>query len=171
MKTIYLAGGCFWGMQKYVSLIPGVIKTVVGYANGNTAEPTYDDVCNRNTGHAETVEVVYDETVLPLTRLLDLYADVIDPVSLNRQGADIGTQYRTGIYFTCDADEAIIRGWLVLLGESLNAPVVIECEPLRQFYSAEEYHQNYLDKNEGGYCHIPKEKLDKISRAKTTKEI
>ncbi|GHU77095.1 peptide-methionine (R)-S-oxide reductase [Clostridia bacterium] len=163
MKTIYLAGGCFWGVQKYISLIPGVVKTNVGYANGRMENPTYEDVCIHDTGHAEAVEVLYDERTLPLTKLLDLYAEIIDPTSLNQQGADVGTQYRTGVYFTEDSDEAIIRGWHVLLGESLSEPVAIECEPLRQFYPAEKYHQDYLDKNPKGYCHIPKTKFENVS--------
>ncbi|MDR0818978.1 MAG: peptide-methionine (S)-S-oxide reductase MsrA, partial [Oscillospiraceae bacterium] len=165
MKKIYLAGGCFWGVQKYISLIPGVVKTTVGYANGTTEAPTYEDVCARDTGHSEAVEITYDENALPLTRLLDLYADVINPTSVNRQGADVGTQYRTGIYYTDEADAAIIRGWLTLLGESLSKPVAIECEPIRQFYPAEEYHQNYLDKNPNGYCHIPKSKFESARRS------
>ncbi|MDR2649334.1 MAG: peptide-methionine (R)-S-oxide reductase MsrB [Clostridiales bacterium] len=160
MKTIYLAGGCFWGVQKYISLIPGIIQTQVGYANGNTENPAYEDVCRRDTGHAETAEVRYDETVLPLTQLLDLYADIIDPASVNRQGNDVGTQYRTGIYYTDESDAEMIRGWLALLGESLLKPVAIECGRLRQFYPAEEYHQGYLDKNPNGYCHIPQAKFE-----------
>ncbi|MDR0838268.1 MAG: peptide-methionine (R)-S-oxide reductase MsrB [Oscillospiraceae bacterium] len=165
MKEIYLAGGCFWGVEKYIALIPGVVKTAVGYANGSTENPTYEDVCTRGTGHAETVEVVYDESALPLTRLLDLYAQVIDPTSVNRQGGDAGTQYRTGIYYTDGDDEEIIRGWLVLLGESLDAPVAIECAPLAQFFPAEEYHQGYLDRNPNGYCHIPAAKFEDARRA------
>jgi peptide methionine sulfoxide reductase msrA/msrB len=160
MKNIYLAGGCFWGVQKYLSLIPGVIETTVGYANGETENPSYEDVCNRNTGHAETVQVKYDENKLPLTRLLDLYAEIIDPTSVNRQGGDFGTQYRTGIYFTDEVDEPIINGWLTLLGESLTNPVAIENAPLRNFYPAEEYHQDHLNKNPGGYCHIPNDKFE-----------
>ncbi|GHS90038.1 peptide methionine sulfoxide reductase MsrA [Synergistales bacterium] len=162
MKTIYLAGGCFWGLQKYISMIPGVVKTRAGYANGSTVAPTYEDVCNNNTGHAETIEVIYDEKILPLTKLLDLYAEVVDPTSRNRQGMDIGTQYRTGIYCTDESDEAIVRGWSASLGETLTRPVAIECEPLRQFYLAEDYHQDYLDKNPNGYCHIPRAKFDML---------
>ncbi|MDR0905332.1 MAG: peptide-methionine (R)-S-oxide reductase MsrB [Oscillospiraceae bacterium] len=165
MKIIYLAGGCFWGVEKYIALIPGVVNTSVGYANGNTENPSYEDVCRRGTGHAETVEVTYDEKVLPLTRLLDLYAEVIDPTSVNRQGGDVGTQYRTGVYYTDEADAAIIRGWLVLLGESLTAPVAVECEQLWNFYVAEEYHQDYLDKNPNGYCHIPQSKFERARNA------
>ncbi|MDR0937249.1 MAG: peptide-methionine (R)-S-oxide reductase MsrB [Oscillospiraceae bacterium] len=169
MKKIYLAGGCFWGVEKYISLLPGVEKTTVGYANGSTENPSYEDVCKRGTGHAETVEIVYDEKILPLTRLLDFYAEIIDPTSLNKQGGDVGTQYRTGIYYTDAAEASIIRGWLTLLGESFSEPVAIECEPLRQFFPAEEYHRDYLNKNPGGYCHIPKAKFDKVRALKASK--
>jgi peptide methionine sulfoxide reductase msrA/msrB len=136
-----------------------VAGTTVGYANGHTAYPTYEDVCHRGTGHAETVEVLYDEDALPLTRLLDCYARIIDPTSVNRQGGDVGSQYRTGIYYVDESDADIILGWLVLLGESLDKPVAIECKPLEHFYPAEEYHQNYLEKNPGGYCHVTQEQF------------
>ena len=158
MKTIFLAGGCFWGLQKYLSLIKGVTNTEVGYANGETINPTYVQVC-AGSGHAETVRVEYDENSVTLTRLLDLYADVIDPTSVNRQGGDAGIQYRTGIYYVDETDRAIIAGWLILLGESLTKPVAIELKPLDNYYPAEEYHQNYLDKNPGGYCHISNDKF------------
>lgn len=158
MKTIYLAGGCFWGVQKYLSLIPGVQETTVGYANGASENPSYQEVCG-GSGHAETVRVVYDESIVSLTALLDLYAEIIDPASVNRQGADAGVQYRTGVYYEDESDRAIVSGWLALLQESLPAPVAIELAPLRSFYPAEAYHQDYLDKNPGGYCHIPKSKF------------
>jgi len=158
MKTIYLAGGCFWGLQKYLSLIKGVARTEAGYANGAAAGPTYEQVC-AGSGHAETVRVEYDENSVTLTRLLDLFADVIDPTSVNRQGCDTGIQYRTGIYYSDEADRAIIAGWLALLGESLPKPVAIELKPLDNYCPAEEYHQNYLGRNPGGYCHIPRAKF------------
>jgi len=160
MKTIYLAGGCFWGAQKYLSLIPGVVETAVGYANGPTENPSYQEVC-KNSGHAETVRVVYDENAVTLTGLLDLYAEMIDPVSVNRQGGDAGIQYRTGIYYEDESDRPLISGWLTLLQESLSKPVAVELAPLQNFYPAEAYHQNYLDKNPGGYCHIPAAKFEK----------
>ncbi len=161
MKTIYLAGGCFWGVQKYLSLVPGVKETTVGYANGATENPSYQEVC-KNSGHAETVRVVYDEKAVTLTGLLDLYAEIIDPVSVNRQGGDTGIQYRTGIYYEDESDRSMISGWLTLLQESLSEPVAIELAPLQNFYPAETYHQNYLDKNPGGYCHIPATKFDRV---------
>ena len=160
MKTIYLAGGCFWGVQKYLSLIPGVEETTVGYANGATENPSYKEGC-QSSGHAETVRVVYDEKAVTLTGLLDLYAEIIDPVSVNRQGQDTGIQYRTGIYYEDESDRSIISGWLTLLQERLSEPMAIELAPLQNFYPAEEYHQNYLDKNPGGYCHISAAKFDK----------
>lgn len=107
-KVIYLAGGCFWGLQKFIDNVPGVMETEVGYANGHTVHPSYEDVCYNNTGHAETVKVVYDESRVSLAFLLNLFYDVIDPVSVNRQGADVGTQYRTGIYFVDQQDEIVI---------------------------------------------------------------
>ncbi|MDR1542014.1 MAG: peptide-methionine (R)-S-oxide reductase MsrB [Clostridiales bacterium] len=157
-KTIFLAGGCFWGLQRYLSLIQGVTRTEVGYANGATASPTYEQVC-AGSGHAETVRVEYDDGAITLTQLLDLYAEVIDPTSINRQGADIGVQYRTGIYYADEADRALIAGWLALLGESLTKTVAIELKALENYCAAEECHQNYLDKNPGGYCHIGSDKF------------
>ena len=99
-KEIYLAGGCFWGTEQYLQNIPGILATEVGYANGNTEHPTYEEVCRHNTGHAETVKVEYEDTVIGLPYILELYYDVINPVSINRQGGDVGSQYRTGIYYT-----------------------------------------------------------------------
>jgi len=165
MKTIYLAGGCFWGMEKYLSLIQGIVSTSVGYANGRTENPSYEEVCKNDTGHAETVKVAFDPSKISLGFLLELYYDVIDPTSLNRQGADSGTQYRTGIYYTDEADRKIILDSLTFLQKKYDKPVVIEVKPLDNFYSAEEYHQKYLDKNPGGYCHIGNAKFAKARLA------
>ena len=154
MKEIYLAGGCFWGAERYLSLLPGVTATEVGYANGKTEAPTYRQVCDEGTGHAEAVKVVYDPEQISLTFLLERFYEVIDPTNLNKQGGDEGTQYRTGIYYVDPADELMITGSVILLGESLTEPVVIEVLPLENYYTAEEYHQNYLVKNPAGYCHI-----------------
>ena len=152
-RTIYLAGGCFWGCQKYFDLIPGVLETEVGYANGPTRNPTYQQV-KAHLGHAETVRVVYDDEKLPLETLLEAYFRVIDPTSVNRQGEDEGIQYRTGIYYTEEGDKPVIEACLRALQARYAAPIVVEHEPLRAFDSAEEYHQKYLEKNPGGYCHI-----------------
>ncbi len=165
-KEIYLAGGCFWGTEKYMSSVKGVLETQVGYANGNTEHPTYEEVCHHNTGHAETVKVVYDPDAVTLPFLLNLYYDAIDPSSVNRQGGDHGTQYRTGIYYTDPADEQSIRASLAQLQSRLDKKVAVECLPLRNYSPAEEYHQKYLDKNPNGYCHISREKIEKAAQAK-----
>lgn len=152
--TIYLAGGCFWGVEAYFRRIQGVLQAVSGYANGRTENPSYEDVCRRHTGHAETVKVTFDEERISLTDILRHYLRLIDPTTLNRQGNDTGEQYRTGIYYTDKGDEAVIRAALQAEQEKHAAPVVVECAPLQHFYPAEDYHQDYLGKNPGGYCHI-----------------
>lgn len=154
LKEIYFAGGCFWGLQKYFSLTGGVIDTEAGYANGVITQPTYKAVCAGDTGHAETVKVVYDDEFTSLEHLLALFYQVIDPASLNRQGNDIGTQYRTGAYFVDEADKITIIKSLRELQKQYEQPLVIEVMPLKNYHRAEEEHQNYLDKNPGGYCHI-----------------
>lgn len=165
MAEIYLAGGCFWGAQKYLGSIPGVLSTDVGYANGTTERPTYEEVCRNHTGHAEAVHVVYDPERLPLPFLLELYYDAVDPVSVNRQGGDSGTQYRTGIYYVDPDDEPVIRKSMENLQKRYSRPVAIELKPLENYAPAEEYHQKYLDKNPGGYCHIGPEKIRRASLA------
>jgi peptide methionine sulfoxide reductase msrA/msrB len=156
IKAIYLAGGCFWGIEKYLAMIRGVVGTEVGYANGRTKNPSYEDVCQRGAGHAETVKVSYDSGQVSLEKILDLFYEAIDPVSKNRQGNDIGTQYRTGIYYSDTLEEAIIRESLRKLQLRHSKPIAVEALPLENYYAAEEYHQKYLDKNPGGYCHIGK---------------
>lgn len=165
MAEIYLAGGCFWGLEEYLSGVRGVIGTEVGYANGKTQSPTYEEVCTGNTGHAETVRVEYDRAVLPLDFLLHLYFEAIDPTSVNRQGGDRGTQYRTGIYYTDEADFPVIKDAIDRLQKELNKPVAVEVKPLENFSRAEEYHQDYLKKNPGGYCHIGWDKMKKAADA------
>jgi peptide methionine sulfoxide reductase msrA/msrB len=154
VKHIYLAGGCFWGLENYLRNIHGVLSTDVGYANGKTKNPTYEDVCYKNTGHAETVHVQYDISIISLSFLLDLFFNIIDPTTLNRQGFDRGTQYRSGIYYVDDNDKEIIEKSIDKLQKQFTSPVVIEILPLKNYYLAEEYHQNYLTKNPSGYCHI-----------------
>jgi peptide methionine sulfoxide reductase msrA/msrB len=167
-KEIYLAGGCFWGTEKYFGCLPGVLSTQVGYANGNTENPSYEEVCHNGTGHAETVKVEYDDTLLGLPFLLERYYDVIDPVSVNRQGGDRGPQYRTGIYFTDGADEPMIRASIEALQTKYTQPIAVEVQPLRGFYPAEAHHQKYLDKNPGGYCHIDSAKFEAARAAADT---
>lgn len=154
MKTIYLAGGCFWGMQKFFDQFDGVVRTEVGYANGPDQAPSYEDVC-ADSGHAETLRVDFDESRVSLAELLKYYFMVIDPLSVNRQGHDEGIQYRTGIYYTDESMLPELRSFYQAEKEKAGAKLAVELEPLRNFFSAEEYHQKYLDKNPGGYCHIP----------------
>lgn len=153
-RVIYLAGGCFWGCQKYFDLTEGVTATQVGYANGHIERPTYEQVKHGDSGHAETVRVEYDPERITLGALLERYFAVIDPTAVDHQGADYGHQYRTGVYYTDAADEPVIRRALAALGERIGAKIAVECMPLTAFYPAEEYHQKYLEKNPGGYCHI-----------------
>ncbi|NLV85596.1 MAG: peptide-methionine (R)-S-oxide reductase MsrB [Clostridiales bacterium] len=162
---IYLAGGCFWGSEKYLASILGVLSTEVGYANGNTENPSYEDVCYKNTGHAEAVRVSYDPDVLPLSFLLSLYFDSVDPLAVNRQGGDTGSQYRTGIYYTHEQDVPVIEAAMKALEKRLGRPSAIEVKPLENYYPAEEYHQKYLDKNPNGYCHIGKGQIEKAAKA------
>ncbi len=152
---IYFAGGCFWGTEHFFKLIGGVITTEVGYANSIKEKPTYTEVCTGETHAAETVKVVYDPVLISLSKLVELYFETIDPTSLNKQGGDVGTQYRTGIYFTRKEDASTIKKVVKELSQKYEKPIVVEILPLENFYSAETYHQDYLNKNPEGYCHIP----------------
>ena len=162
VKTIYLAGGCFWGLEKYVGLVQGVTSTEVGYANGRRDDAKYGD----GSGYAEVVKVEYDPAVAPLPFLLGLYYDAIDPTSVNRQGNDVGDEYRTGIYYTDPADEAAIRESIAELQKGYSKPIAIEVGPLVRYSAGEGYHQDYLDKNPNGYCHIPKKLFDAAKAAR-----
>ncbi len=154
MKEIVLAGGCFWGVEEYFSRIEGVEETKVGYANGNTENPTYEEVCSNTTGHAEAIYIKFDEKVVSLKSMLNRYWAIIDPTILNRQGNDVGTQYRTGIFYKEDSDLDIINESKAMEQKKYVKEIVTEIEPLRCFYDAEQYHQKYLKKNPNGYCHI-----------------
>lgn len=164
-KEIYLAGGCFWGTQHYLKQIRGVLSTEVGYANGRGKNPDYKTVCTSQSGFAETVKVVYDPAVISLEKLLDLYYEMIDPTSHNKQGNDVGSQYRAGIFYSDKADQPIIKASLGRLATHYTEPITVECVPLKNYYRAEEYHQDYLDKNPGGYCHIPQQLFEKAKSA------
>lgn len=161
IKTIYLAGGCFWGVQHYFDQFDGILKTTVGYANGNTENPVYKDVKKGLTGDAETLEIEYDDTVISLPRILDLYFDIIDPISVNQQGEDVGISYRTGIYYVDEKDLEMIQIKYDEIQKQYDSALAVELEPLKNFFNAEEYHQKYLDKNPGAYCHIPASKFKK----------
>ena len=150
-KVIYLAGGCFWGVQEYYSRLKGVISVVAGYANGTTAFPKYEEVKSQKTGHAETVKITYDDEIISLEKLLEHFLRFVDPYSLNKQGEDEGIQYRSGVYYVDLIDAINARSYL---SSVLKPGYKIEIAKLNNFYKAEEYHQDYLKKHPDGYCHI-----------------
>ena len=154
-KDIYLAGGCFWGTEHFFKQIEGVVETEVGFANGNTENPTYKEVYTDQTGFAETVHVKYNPDVVSLSFLLQMFFKAIDPTSLNKQGHDEGTRYRTGVYYTNAEDLQIIEKAFSEEQKKYQQTMVVEKLPLQNFFTAEEYHQDYLDKNPDGYCHLP----------------
>jgi len=154
MKEIYFAGGCFWGTQHFFSQVDGVKEAICGYANGHTENPKYEEVYTDTTGFAETVKVTYNPERIGLEELTELFFCIIDPLSLNRQGHDEGTRYRTGIYFTNPAEKDILQKVYAREEQKAGARLAVELEPLRNFYPAEERHQDYLDKNPEGYCHL-----------------
>ena len=160
-KEIYLAGGCFWGSQAYLDQIMGVLYTTVGYANGESNKTDYYSI--GSTGHAETVYIAYDPDIISLKELLGYYYGIIDPTMLNQQGNDRGTQYRTGIYYVDENDLSIIEEVYQEQQGKYKDPLVVEVEPLKNYVLAEDYHQEYLDKNPSGYCHV---NLSNIPRKK-----
>jgi peptide methionine sulfoxide reductase msrA/msrB len=152
LKEIWLAGGCFWGVEAYFARVYGVADAASGYANGSTPNPSYEDVID-GSGHAEAVRVRYDPARVSLESLLTLFFKIIDPTSLNKQGNDRGVQYRTGIYYKDPADRSVADAVMQAERSRWNRPVVTELQPLAQFALAENYHQDYLEKNPDGYCH------------------
>ena len=154
MKKIYLAGGCFWGVEHYLSLIEGIKETTVGYANSDIDAPSYEDLKAHRSSASETVETVYDEKIISLNEILDLFYQIIDPTILDQQGHDIGHQYRTGIYYVEEEDKEIIEESLEELSKRYEKPIVTELLKLVNFTKAEDYHQDYLVKNPDGYCHV-----------------
>lgn len=154
MKTLILAGGCFWGVEAYFKQLNGVLDTECGYANGNKQNPTYEEICNGYATHAEAVRILYDETKIPLDRLFEHFFRIIDPTTLNRQGHDHGIQYRSGIYFTDEVTKSRALSYIEKEQAKYKKPIVVSVEPLKEFYEAEKYHQDYLDKNPSGYCHV-----------------
>ncbi|RRC92766.1 peptide-methionine (R)-S-oxide reductase [Erysipelotrichaceae bacterium OH741_COT-311] len=167
-KEIYLAGGCFWGIEKLASKLHGVIEAYSGYANGDTPNPTYQEVCQQHTGYKETVQVIYDSEKTNLESILASYFYVIDPTVKHRQGNDIGPQYQTGIYYHLE-DEANVLAYV----QEYQKDIVnfsVEVEPLRNFYKAEEYHQKYLTKNPDGYCHLSNAKIEEAAKLRVYKK-
>lgn len=154
MKKIWLAGGCFWGVQAYFQQLKGVLETRVGYGQGTIADPTYRQVCSGTTGHTEVCELTYDEEIILLGKILEHFFRIINPTTLNRQGPDQGTQYRSGIYYDDKADRETIVQFIQNRQPYYADKIVVEVEPVINFYLAEDYHQDYLQKTVGGYCHI-----------------
>lgn len=154
MKEIIVAGGCFWGVEEYYRRLKGIIDTEVGYAQGKTANPTYQQVCHDGTDHAEVVLLKYDPNVISLTMILDHLFRMIDPTSVNKQGNDVGRQYRTGVYYQDEADKVVIENFINERQKNYEQPIVVENQQLTEFYPAETYHQKYLVKNPSGYCHV-----------------
>lgn len=165
VETIYFAGGCFWGTEHFFKQIDGVVGTEVGYANSIVPDPTYKEVCSGRTMAAEGVKVEYDSSRVSLPALIQLYFMTIDPTSVNRQGNDRGTQYRTGIYYTNDRQQQTALAEIAKEAQLHRLPIAVEVKKLQNFYPAEEYHQDYLDKNPGGYCHIDPRLFEVARRA------
>lgn len=170
-KEIYLAGGCFWGTEHYFKQITGVLNTEVGFANGHTEHPTYKEVYTDETGFAETVHVTYNPDEVSLRFLLKMFFKAIDPTSLNKQGHDEGTRYRTGVYYTDAEDLSVIDDVFATEQQSYTQPLAVEKLPLQNFYTAEEYHQDYLDKNPTGYCHLPQSLFEFARQAREKKQV
>ena len=163
-NVIYLAGGCFWGMEQLMQSIPGVIDAESGYANGTCeADADYKTVCKGETGFRETVRVEYDPEQVSLDALLLAYFYVIDPTVQNRQGNDRGSQYQTGVYFTNESARETVKR-IAEIERGRSEKFFVEIGPLKNYYPAEEYHQNYLEKNPNGYCHIPRAEMELFSR-------
>lgn len=154
MKKITLAGGCFWGVEGYFAQLKGVMDTTVGYIDGNKKNPTYQEVCSGIATHAEAMEVFYDEQLITLEKMLEHFFRIIDPFSRNRQGHDIGRQYRTGVYYDNEEDKEIILSYMRDYFKDDLKRVQTEVKMSLDFESAELYHQDYLKKNPGGYCHV-----------------
>lgn len=170
LHVIYLAGGCFWGVEAFISRLKGVNQTEVGYANGRDLAPTYEKVCTGKTGHAETVKATYNPQIITLEEILEKFFSIIDPYTRNRQGPDIGTQYRTGIYWQEDFQGEIVLNFLKQKQRESQKRIVVEAYPISSFYPAETYHQKYLEKNPGGYCHIDLNQIDDKEFEHLTKE-
>lgn len=162
LKDIYFAGGCFWGVEEYFARAPGVYEVSAGYANGHTESPSYLEVCSGRTGFAEAVQVRYDPNIISLKTLTEQFFKIIDPTSVNRQGNDVGAQYRSGVYYTDPADEPVIAAVMAEAQKKYAKALTVELRPLENYYLAEEEHQDYLRKNPGGYCHVSFDSLDDI---------
>jgi methionine-S-sulfoxide reductase len=163
MKVLYFAGGCFWGTERVFQMLDGVIETTVGYANGHTPDPTYEEVCRHGTGYKETVRVTYDPSVIATDTVMHAYFLCIDPTLKNQQGNDYGEQYQTGVYYR-DVSLLPVIEKVFAEERQKHAAFFVECRPLECFYEAEEYHQDYLQKNPNGYCHITPVELAAVKK-------
>lgn len=161
LHEIVVAGGCFWGVQEYYRRVKGILQTCVGYAQGFTENPTYEEVCSDQTNHVEACRLQYDDRLIDLPLILELLFRIIDPTAYHEQGEDRGSQYRTGVYYLDQADEETIRTWIQKKQIDYPSPILTEVQPLTCFYDAEAYHQQYLLKNPNGYCHVDFSKLKK----------
>lgn len=166
VKDIYFAGGCFWGVEEYFSRIPGVREVTVGYANGHLDNPSYQDVCSGETGHAEAIHVRYDVSIVSLKTLAEHFFKIIDPTSVDKQGNDVGNQYRTGIFYVNEDDKVVLQSVMEKVQKNYTMPLAVELLPLANYFLAEEYHQDYLKKNPYGYCHINFASLNDIQLEK-----
>lgn len=154
LRDVYVAGGCYWGTEAYMARVPGIASTSVGFANGQIENPSYQEVYTDETGHAETVHVRYDVTKITLDEVLEEFFSIIVPTSLNNQGGDIGTRYRTGVYTVNESDKELVKNFIAKIQSNYDKPIVTEVEDLSCYYLAEESHQKYLEKNPDGYCHV-----------------
>lgn len=154
MKEIVVAGGCFWGVEEYYRRAKGIVEAISGYAQGHVENASYQQVCSQETGHTEVVWLKYDPSSITLEKILEHLFRIMDPTTRNRQGNDIGSQYRSGVYFIDPEDEPIIKAYIQNQQANYAKPIVTEVEPLRLFVKAEDYHQMYLIKNPTGYCHV-----------------
>lgn len=164
MKSIVFAGGCFWGVEHYFKMVKGVRNTVVGYINGVYKFPTYDMVLTGITGHAEACKIEYDPDETNILILLEHFFFIIDPTSLNKQGADKGTQYRSGVYCYDEGEVKLTKEYIKIIQDCYNEPIVVEAKMAQEFWEAEEYHQNYLEVNPNGYCHITSYKYKLVNK-------
>lgn len=154
MKEIVVAGGCFWGVEEFFRRAKGIISTQVGYAQGHKENATYQEVCTSTTGHTEVVKLEYDDNEISLNKVLELLFRIINPTSFNRQGNDVGPQYRTGVYYFNEEDKEVINAFIASVQPQYDKKILVEVEPVGLFVKAEDYHQLYLVKNPGGYCHV-----------------
>lgn len=160
MAKAIFAAGCFWGVQYYFDQIPGVLNSRVGYSGGHTEDPSYEDVCTHTTGHAEVVEVEFDDAEVSYEVLVKQFFHMHDPTQLNRQGPDVGDSYRSAIFFIDDSQKQMAQSVLQNAQQDFDAPIVTQIVPATVFYEAEDYHQKFTERTGRGACHIPYEPMD-----------